>query len=229
MYLLWILYAEHKHSSHPYISVSVFLAFEVVTSAIHWLNSAAIPSSFLVRISMLTSLAAKICILVFHEKSKWDNLLPDASRRMDQDQAHGFWSRCLSFSLFDQLSWDDDEESGNKSVTICINRKQPEAFEGLPFRKFTKAWNEHGKSNARLLRALGYSLKQELALATIAVICRTAFKVSIPFWVEAVTAHTQRRMSSQPINDGSSDTTLILNTFFILLGWLVILLCLKNG
>lgn len=216
--LLWILYVEHKHSSHPYTLVSIGLSFEVFLSALHWLSTIANSDSVFSTTISFAHLTIKSYVLFLHEQSNWNNLRPIVSFMMDRDQTYGFWNKCFSLSLFDQLIWNPQDGS----VSININPKHPELLETLCYRKFNTAWDEHKKSDIRILIACACSLKQEIVLAGLSVVFKTAFKLAIPLWIEIVTSHAQQRASSTKfIATEYTNNSLLLGTFVLLIGWLV--------
>lgn len=218
MSLLFLLYAEHKHSPKPYTVISAMFSLEVFTSAIHWLSIMATCDSLLSSLPALASLVIKMWLLFLHEKSNWSNLLPRVSRKMHREQTYGFWSRCFSLSLFDQLTWD----STTGSVTADMSQKHEDGLDNLRVRKFNKAWDEHSKSKRPLLWACFYSFQREILLACIAVVAKTILRLAIPFWVEKVISHAQQRaILSQSTSANNTNSLLIPGTFGLLVGWLV--------
>lgn len=223
--LTWILYYDHKHSVNPSPLISWFLGFEVISAAAFCLHTIA---PMLTSVTHLTNsilaafiLAARVYLLILHERSKWDILKRETALMLDREQTYGFWSRCLSISLLQQIDW----SSGDKP-TIKINRMLPPFIESLRFRKFGTAWDRHAGSSIRLLLACVSALKQECIVALIAIICTVPFKLAVPFWVESVVRYAQHRVrttSSNLVTDTveMAPAAPILSTTVVLFGFLV--------
>lgn len=224
-YLTWILYYDHKYRADPSSLISAFLGFEVFSAAGFWLYAIALmPTSVTHLVNSVVAaiiLSARVYLLILHERSKWDILKQATSMMLDREQTYGFWSRCLSISLLQQIDW-----SSGDSPTIKINSIFPPFIESLRVRKFGTAWDRHARSSFRLLWACVLALRQECIVALIATICTIPFKLAVPFWVESVVRYAQHRLmttSSDPVTSTAeiTPTAPIMSTAVVLFGFLV--------
>lgn len=218
--LMCLLYADHRHSTKPSVTISAFLAFEVASATATSLHTTVVESTRQLPncIFSILSLAIKSCMLIFYERSNWDILTPAASCTLRREETYGFWTRCFSGSLFYQLTW----ISTHQPATIRIDAKTPELVESLRLRKFATAWNKHPASKLRLLRACVSSLRRELLLAGLATVCTLPFRLATPFWIESVVSHAQDRLKlvgNEAVSQ--ADAVIILRSCAFLLALLV--------
>lgn len=221
-----MLYVEHKHSPRPFTLLSVFLATEVASAAATWLHNVALVSSLhsaLCTLATTLTLTAKLYSLILHETSNWDNLTEAASRTVDRQETHGFWSRCFSVSLLGDLTW----ISQDQPAVININTKGPQRIESLRLRRFGTAWTNHEASSLRLLQACASSVKQNCIYAILSVLCTIPFKLVAPFYVEELVRRAEHRTTAPRTGsiDGNTDTHFILHMSVIVLGYLVSRAC----
>lgn len=215
--LTCLLYVDHKHSASPSPLISFFLAFEVVSAAGFCLHAFAGITHFANSIKATLVLVARVYLLILHEKSKWCNLKTSTSLMLDQEETYGYWSRCFSISLLQQIDWSSEE----KPTTVKINKKTPQFIESLRVRKFATAWDKYRTSNFRLQWACVSALNQECIFALICMLCTIPFKLAIPFWVERIVRHAQHHTTTLSSDPATSTTSLTLDTSFVLLGFLV--------
>lgn len=222
--LTWVLHVEHVHSATPFSSLSCFLAFEAVFAAVCVYALLSNDSSLVGSTLAASAFIIKAYILGIHEKSKWANLTRSASHLLDQEEAYGFWSRCFSLSLLDQVT----RISATQPATININRKAPGYMESLRLRKFTTAWEKHRGSCVCLLLTCVSALKREIVLATAASILAVSFKLAVPFWIENIVDYAQKRSNPHSsIPTASEDAIMVLQTFIVLVGCFVSRACSK--
>lgn len=227
--LTWVLHYDHKHRDNPSSLISFFLGFEIFSAAGFCLHAIAPSPTNVTHFSnslLATSiLVARVYLLVLHERSKWDILKRANAVMLDREQTYGFWSRCLSISLLQQIDWSSED-----SPTIKVNSIFPTFIESLRVRKFATAWERNRTSNIRLLWACVSALKQECIVALIATICTIPFKLAVPFWVASIVRYAQHRsLTTSPDSvTNASKTALtapILSTAVVLFGFLISRAC----